>query len=380
MDQQAMFEHADALEALNGNVPLSDKLQNIHDLVVERFAFIDRIAVALYDAQTEMLKTFTHVTAGEVPLALYESSLEGAPSLRDILQQGRPRVVQDLQLFHRGTHEHTRRVEAAGYRSSYTLPMYHNGDFLGFLFFNSHQRNCFTQQALPLLDVFGHLIALTIINELVSIRTLIASVQAARHVTEYRDMETGAHISRTAHYARLIAFELAPKYQLSDEFIEQVFLFSPLHDIGKIGVPDAVLRKPGKLTIEEFEIMKSHPRKGGEMIDIMLKDFALSSFTQAQILRNIALYHHEAVDGSGYPRGLKGTAIPLEARISAVADVFDALTSRRPYKEALSNEAAFQILREWAGTKLDPECVAALATNSAKIEAIQARFRDSLPE
>lgn len=375
-----MFEHADALEALNGNVPLSDKLQNIHDLVVERFAFIDRIAVALYDAQTEMLKTFTHVTAGEVPLALYESSLEGAPSLRDILQQGRPRVVQDLQLFHRGTHEHTRRVEAAGYRSSYTLPMYHNGDFLGFLFFNSHQRNCFTQQALPLLDVFGHLIALTIINELVSIRTLIASVQAARHVTEYRDMETGAHISRTAHYARLIAFELAPKYQLSDEFIEQVFLFSPLHDIGKIGVPDAVLRKPGKLTIEEFEIMKSHPRKGGEMIDIMLKDFALSSFTQAQILRNIALYHHEAVDGSGYPRGLKGTAIPLEARISAVADVFDALTSRRPYKEALSNEAAFQILREWAGTKLDPECVAALATNSAKIEAIQARFRDSLPE
>lgn len=286
-------------------------------------------------------------------------------------------MVEDLQLFRRSAHEHTRRVAASGYRSSYTLPMYHNGDFLGFVFFNSHQSHCFEDEALPLLDVFGHLISLTIINELVSIRTLIASVQAARHVTEYRDMETGAHISRTAHYARLIALELAPKYQLSDGFIEQIFLFSPLHDIGKIGVPDAVLRKPGKLTMEEFEIMKTHPRKGGEMIDIMLKDFALSSFTQAQILRNIALYHHEATDGSGYPRGLKGEAIPLEARISAVADVFDALTSQRPYKEALSNEAAFKILQDWAGTKLDPECVAALINNPTKVQAIQARFRDS---
>lgn len=374
-----MFEHEDVLVSLNSNVPLADKLQNIHDLVIERFAFIDRIAVALYDAQTRVLKTFIHVTSGDVPLACYEASLDDAPSLRDILLQRRPRVVQDLQLFHDGAHEHTRRIEAKGYRSSYTLPIYHNGDFIGFLFFNSHQSDCFTAEALPLLDVFGHLISLTIINELVSIRTLIASVQAARHVTEYRDMETGAHITRTAHYARLIALGLAPKYQLDDEFIEQVFLFSPLHDIGKIGVPDAVLRKPGKLSSEEFEIMKTHPRRGGEMIDIMLKDFALSSFAQAQILRNIALYHHEAMDGSGYPMGLKGEAIPLEARISAVADVFDALTSQRPYKEALTNEAAFKILHDWTGTKLDPECVAALVNNQARIAAIQARFRDVPP-
>lgn len=371
-----MFEHEDALVSLNGNVPLADKLQAIHDLVVQRFAFIDRIAVALYDAQTRVLKTFIHVTSGEAPLACYETSLDDAPSLHSILLQRRPRVVQDLKLFHSGGHEHTRRIEAKGYRSSYTLPIYHNGDFIGFLFFNSHQSHCFTEEALPLLDVFGHLISLTVINELVSIRTLIASVQAARHVTEYRDMETGAHITRTAHYARVVAVGLAPKYQLSDEFIEQVFLFSPLHDIGKIGVPDAVLRKPGKLSTAEFEIMKTHPRRGGEMIDIMLKDFALSSFAQAQILRNIALYHHEAMDGSGYPMGLKGEAIPLEARISAVADVFDALTSERPYKEALANEAAFKILTDWAGTKLDPECVAALINGQDKIAAIQQRFRD----
>lgn len=371
-----MFEHIDALNALNRDVPLSDKLQNIHDVLAERFAFVDRIAIALYDAQTRVLKTFTHSTTGKAPLVLYETPLDKAPSLLSILEQGRPRVVQDLGLFQEGEHEHTRRIAAQGYRASYTLPMYHNGDFLGFLFFNSHESHCFTDDVLPLLDVFGHLISLTIINELVSIRTLIASVQAARHVTQYRDVETGAHVSRTAHYARMIALELAPKHQLDDEFIEHVFLFSPLHDIGKIGVPDAILRKPGKLTVEEFEVMKTHTSKGREIIDIMLKDFALSSFTQAQILRNIALYHHEAVDGSGYPLGMKGDDIPLEARISAVADVFDALTSRRPYKEPWSNEEAFRALQDWAGTKLDPECVAVLVNNREKVEAIQARFSD----
>lgn len=375
-----LFEHVDTLKTLNDDVPIAEKLGCVHAALQQHLPAVERVAVALYDARTDVLKTFSHSTDRINPLQHYQSRLADAASLQEILAHGQPRVIQDLTVFAQGKREHTQRIAAQGYRASYTMPMYHNGSFVGFVFFNSTAEGGFQEAELQLLDIFGHLVAVTVISELISIRTLVASVQATRHVTQYRDVETGAHVSRTAHYARMIAQHLAVTHKLSDEFIEHVYLFSPLHDIGKIGVPDSVLLKPGKLTIEEFEVMKTHARRGGEIIDIMLKDFALSSFEQVDILRNIVLYHHETMDGAGYPAGLKGTAIPLEARISAVADIFDALTSRRPYKHAWSNDEAFAALRGLIPLKLDSECVEALIQCRPKIEAIQARFRDVDPK
>lgn len=215
-----------------------------------------------------------------------------------------------------------------------------------------------------------------VISELTAIRTLLSAVRAARSMTHYRDVETGSHIDRTAHYARLIARELAPRYRLKDEQIEHIFLFSPLHDIGKIGIPDSILRKPGKLDEHEFEIMKTHPEKGREIIDAILEDFNLGTIGHVNILRNIAEYHHEAIDGSGYPKMLKGEEIPIEARISAVADVFDALTSSRTYKAPWSNEEAFAMLQRLADSKLDKDCVDAMVNNLDKILEIQQRFQD----
>jgi HD-GYP domain-containing protein (c-di-GMP phosphodiesterase class II) len=153
-------------------------------------------------------------------------------------------------------------------------------------------------------------------------------------------------------------------------------MYSPLHDIGKIAIPDRILFKPGQLDADEHAIMRTHARKGREIIDEILANFGLHGVQQANILRNIAEYHHEAVNGHGYPAGLAGTAIPLEARIVAVADVFDALTSRRPYKDAWSNDEAVAMLRRMAGEQLDGECVEALVANRAEVEAIQAQFRE----
>jgi HD-GYP domain-containing protein (c-di-GMP phosphodiesterase class II) len=307
---------------------------------------------------------------------MYEAKLSEAASLRQIIDQGKPRVVQNLAIFAHGESEHTRRITAKGYHSSYTMPFLHNGNLAGFIFFNSYQRNPFTPENLVELDIFGHLIALVVTNELTAIRTLLATVHAARDITHHRDVETGAHIDRTAHYSRLIAKELAPKYDFSDEFVERIFMFSPLHDIGKIGVSDIILHKSGRLDKDEYDEMKTHTVKGRAIIDELMRDFNLESIDQVHIMGNIAEYHHEAINGTGYPKGLRGDEIPIEARITAVADVFDALTSHRPYKPAWSNEQSLAMLHQLAGTTLDRDCVEALAKNFDKIKEIQQRFKE----
>ena len=372
-----MFEHQDILAKLNGQSSLPDKLGYIHDTLIQRFDFIDRIAVVTYDRDTDLLKTFLDSGSTPRPLQHYQARLAESASLKEILEIGRPRIVNDLDIYADSPHEHARRITRYGYHSSYTMPMYLNGHFLGFIFFNSCRSNVFTQEVLHYLDLFGHMISLLIANELSTIRTLLSTLQAARHVSNFRDSETGMHMDRMAHYSRLIAQQLAERYKLSDDFIEHVFLFSPMHDIGKIGVPDAILNKPSKLSDDEYAIMKKHAAIGREIIDRIMHDASLDSFPHLDILRNITEYHHEAVDGHGYPRGLQQDEIPIEARIIAVADVFDALTSKRPYKESWSVDEAFAMLEKLSGHQLDTDCVQALIRNREAIETIQANFDES---
>ncbi|SHI18645.1 HD domain-containing protein [Butyrivibrio fibrisolvens DSM 3071] len=180
-------------------------------------------------------------------------------------------------------------------------------------------------------------------------------------MVENRDESTGDHIKKTSMYTLIIMRQMKKEGMhtriLTDEFIDNVYKSAPLHDIGKIRITDSILNKPGKLTPEEFEIMKLHSAYGGEIINKLIESLTQASYLE--VARDIALYHHERWDGTGYPEGLKGEDIPLSARIMAVADVFDALISERVYKKAFTFEKAVEIIQEESGTHFDPDVVKA---------------------
>jgi HD-GYP domain-containing protein (c-di-GMP phosphodiesterase class II) len=209
-------------------------------------------------------------------------------------------------------------------------------------------------------------------------RTRDVSILTLASLAETRDNETGAHILRTQRYILVLAEHLRehPRFEgvLNDENIELLYKSAPLHDIGKVGIPDNILLKPGKLTVDEFEIMKTHPQLGAEALRVSEKELGSNSFLH--FAREISLSHHEKWDGSGYPYGLKGDAIPVSGRLMALADVYDALISKRIYKEAFSHEQARDILLEGRGRHFDPDVLDAFVACEDEFIRIANEFSD----
>ncbi|MAR91576.1 MAG: two-component system response regulator [Pseudomonadales bacterium] len=217
--------------------------------------------------------------------------------------------------------------------------------------------------AIVMARVRNHL-SLVQADELKSTRLQI--IQKLGRAAEYKDNETGMHVMRMSHYSRLLALA----HGFPDNMAEDLLNAAPMHDIGKIGIADHILLKPGKLTPEEFAIMQRHPQIGAEIL-------GESDAPILQLARSVALHHHEKWDGSGYPFGLAGKEIPVEARIVAIADVFDALTSERPYKKAWTVEAALELLQEQSGKHFDPELVQTFWGIIPEVLRIKAQFADT---
>lgn len=197
----------------------------------------------------------------------------------------------------------------------------------------------------------------------------LETIQRLAIAAEYKDEDTAAHIHRMSNYCAIIARVL----HLPPGEVELILHASPMHDVGKIGIPDHILLKPGKLTPEEWTIMKEHSVMGGRILGEAEDDLIKAG-------EIIALSHHEKWDGSGYPKGLKGEDIPLIGRITAIADVFDALTSKRPYKSPMSNEKAFAIIKDSIGTHFDPKVGEAFFKGIDEILSTQKQYKDMRAE
>ncbi len=215
-------------------------------------------------------------------------------------------------------------------------------------------------------------------RELSSIQDV--TIMAMSSLAETRDNETGNHIRRTQNYVKALALQLQhhPRFSsyLSAEQIELLYKSAPLHDIGKVGIPDSILLKPGRLEPAEFEIMKTHTTLGRDAI-LAAENLLDSPNSFLQCAREIALSHQEKWDGSGYPEGLSGEAIPVSARLMAVADVYDALISRRVYKAPMLHEEALKIISDGRGKHFDPDIVDSFLVIAEDFQAIERRFSDA---
>ncbi len=356
---------------------LTQRLQVLHDRLLATAPAVDRIACALYDDQEDTLKTFINSTRTGEALTAYEYRLSESQSLSALAASGEFRVLDNIEEAIKSNAAHSNWLKEQGYRSSFTVPIYDGGNLTGFVFFDSMQAGAFTAELQRDLVLYTNLISMAIAREMSAVRSVLDVTRVARELTEIRDFETGSHLERMARYSRVIALAVASKWGLNDEFVESVYLFSALHDIGKIGIPDNVLLKRGKLDPRERAVMESHVDKGMQIIDRIVGPAGHQRLPDSTILRNIVHCHHEYLDGSGYPRGLKGDEIPIEARIVAVADIFDALTAARPYKQVWTHSQALDELAHMADAgKLDPDCVRAALDHKEELLLIRDRYQD----
>lgn len=363
-----------------GEEALNYRLGKVHEQVRQYFPFVVRIAVALYDAKTDDIKTFLHSPAEDSPLRNYRTKLAGAGWLDELRRSRRSRVIDELGPSVLGSQPHSLRIIAAEYKSSYTVPIFDDGRFLGFVFFNADRSRVFSDGVTRQLDLFVKIISLIVENALRSVSVLVGGLHLLREISRFRDDETSNHLSRMSYFAELIAGRIAASVGRTDDWVEYVRLFAPLHDIGKIATPDTILFKPGQLTEAESDVMQQHAAKGAEILMALIDGLSLDRIPHIGSLLHIARHHHERWDGKGYPDGLSGERIPVEARITQVADVFDALTSRRCYKAAWPVEKAAAFLREGAGTRFDPQCVELFLARNDEIVGIMNRFADESSE
>ncbi len=335
---------------------------------------VDRIGVAFADYSREKI-------VAEIGVANFDKIMLGPgfeasfskTSLTDVLESKKSFITADLEeaLKKKPNSAALLLLNAEGVKSNMVIPLKMGEAVFGMVFFSSIEKNHFNTKHLRLAE--------KIINEVSGLlnRSYFTKVVFSKitnsfaELVDQKDNETGEHIMRMVKYSVAIAEALRkkdlPGYSVNRKFVLEIERNASAHDIGKVGIPDEILKKPGKLTAEEWHIMKLHAGVGADIFKSLREGLRVFDADFYKFAEEIARFHHERWDGSGYPEGLRGSAIPLSARIVALADVFDAITSKRVYKEPFSFEQSVQMIKDSAGTHLDPVLVEVFVENIEKI-------------
>jgi HD-GYP domain-containing protein (c-di-GMP phosphodiesterase class II) len=368
------------MENLSKNVPFKEVLANIYNTFLQYIPYT-HIGVALIDEDRKII-TASYAASGQYHENLHVRILGSKVALKEtslssIVESGKERIINDLEEYVKGKplKDYNKVLLEEGIRASITFPLKNNNEVIGIIFFSSNTKNVYKNEHIRFLRTLANSISLSLEKDIFIEDMIISSTLALAKLTEERDNETGEHLQRMKIYSRMIAEFLSKeeKYKglIDVSYINNIERFAPLHDVGKVAIRDEILLKPGKLTKEEFEIMKTHATYGAKVLrlaDDSLKKKGRSIF---KLAIQIAEGHHEKWDGSGYPYGKSGEAIPLSARIVAMADVFDALTSERPYKKPFSFEDSVKIITEGKGKQFDPEIIDIFMKN---IEVIKDKY------
>ena len=361
---------------------------NLDMLLVELFSSFrsrmscDRIGLAFIDTTGNCIAE-TAITSFNITMLKpgFKEPIENT-SLKDLIKERKPRIINDLQAYaaqkEGGLSESGALILAEGIKSSITIPMFFEDKCLGFFFISSLKAGSYNE------DIQGY--AVRIINllkqkfytEYLLQQVISETSNSFVGLMEEKDNETSAHIKRMSRYSYIIAGAYHENIRpLLPRFMREILWYAPLHDIGKVGIPDAILLKEAGLSTDERSKMKEHVLIGVRVMEKMNEQ--LVNIVTTPMMRTaveIISGHHEKFDGTGYPAGLKGKDIPLAGRIVAVADVFDALTSKRPYKEAFSFEKAIDIIEKEMNSSFDPEVLSAFRSSLSEIRGVYDKLKE----
>lgn len=364
------------------NKKFSDVTKDIFDYVRMHHSPLGRVSITTLE--NNQLSTYHSEDIndnGNDHLEFKSVSLNLDMSLWKIIHTKTYRIVDDINLISQ-TPQITRLIQA-GYVSSMTVPIVFRDKVAGIIFFNSKKPGYFTDKNIEKDFIYlAQVLSSKYIQELERRNNFKKLLQVALKISHHRDPETAQHLIRMGKYsetlARLMA-HLTPK--ITTEFIHRIRFYAPFHDIGKYRIPDEVLFSNKIFTQEERDIMNMHPIYGEEIIDelVRVSDLNNTLVEDMLFLKNIIRFHHEAYDGSGYPDRLSQLDIPLEARIVTLADVFDALLSKRPYKEPWNISKVIHFIRDKSGTLFDPVCAKVLIDNIEDFVTIQEVICDEQP-
>lgn len=383
---EEIFEEQNFLNELkemsNQYYVLDDVLEHLFNSIQPIMA-VDRLGVAFIEDDTAMITA--EYAIGNYPIKKLKEGYAvplDSTSLKHLVREKKGLIEGNLkqQLSLRPESHSMRLIVEEGIQSNMIIPLLLNDDVYGFLFFSSIHLEAYNEVSMRIGKNISHELSAMINKTFLMKKVFSTMTRTFARLVEEKDQVTGNHVSRMTAYAALIASSLLVSeregYKVKPSFVRDIQNDASIHDIGKVAIPDHILKKPGRYTPEEFEAMKHHTEVGGEILSEMQKQLKHFKTSFYQVAIDIAKFHHEKWDGSGYPEGLKGSHIPLAARIVAIADVFDALTSRRPYKEPFSFEEAVRIVKESSGTHFDPVLVNEFLKLLPQVKRIYERSED----